>query len=111
MIFRHYREVVDEESAKTWFSIMPPDSWQPQGLICPNKHRRRIIIRRKIVPPAGQNVFADVQLTRRGLRNANTTNITEGRLLTETEALRPHQPDGQRRRQKRACHIVSPRLG
>jgi integrase len=56
MIFRHYREVVDEESAKKWFSITPPDGWQPQGFICPNKHRRRIVIRRKIVPPAGQTV-------------------------------------------------------
>jgi hypothetical protein len=57
MIFRHYREVVDEESAKAWFSITPPDGWKPQVFICPNKHRRRIIIRRKIVPPAGQNVY------------------------------------------------------
>jgi hypothetical protein len=56
MIFRHYREVVDEESAKAWFSITPPDGWEPQGFFCPNKHRRRIIIRRKIVPPAGQTV-------------------------------------------------------
>ena len=56
MIFRHYREVVDEESAKAWFSITPPDGWEPQGFLCPNKHRRRIIIRRKIVPPAGQTV-------------------------------------------------------
>ena len=30
MIFRHYREVVDEEAAKAWFSITPPDGWQPQ---------------------------------------------------------------------------------
>ena len=29
MIFRHYREVVDEESAKAWFSINPPDGWKP----------------------------------------------------------------------------------
>ena len=29
MIFRHYREVVDGEAAKTWFSIMPPEVWPP----------------------------------------------------------------------------------
>lgn len=27
VIFRHYREVVDEEAAKVWFGIMPPDDW------------------------------------------------------------------------------------
>lgn len=32
MVFRHYREVVDVESAKAWFSIMPPDGWQPPEL-------------------------------------------------------------------------------
>ncbi len=32
MIFRHYREIVDQESAKAWFSIMPPDGWKPQEL-------------------------------------------------------------------------------
>jgi integrase len=32
MIFRHYREVVTGEEAKEWFSIMPPEGWQPAGL-------------------------------------------------------------------------------
>ena len=32
MIFRHYREVVDEATARTWFSIVPPDGWQPVEL-------------------------------------------------------------------------------
>ena len=27
IIFRHYREVVDEEAAKAWFGIMPPEGW------------------------------------------------------------------------------------
>lgn len=27
IIFRHYRELVDEEAAKAWFGIMPPDNW------------------------------------------------------------------------------------
>jgi integrase len=27
MIFRHYREVVDEQAAKAWFSITPPEGW------------------------------------------------------------------------------------
>jgi integrase len=32
MIFRHYREIVDEESSKAWFSITPPEGWQPPEL-------------------------------------------------------------------------------
>jgi integrase len=32
MIFRHYREIVDEKEAKEWFSINPPKGWQPPGL-------------------------------------------------------------------------------
>ena len=32
MIFRHYREVVDEQAAKAWFSTTPPEGWQPSGL-------------------------------------------------------------------------------
>ena len=32
MIFRHYREIVDEEAARTWFGITPPDGWEPAGL-------------------------------------------------------------------------------
>jgi integrase len=32
MIFRHYREIVDETAAKAWFSIMPPEGWQPPEL-------------------------------------------------------------------------------
>lgn len=32
MIFRHYREIVDEESAQAWFGILPPDGWMPTGI-------------------------------------------------------------------------------
>ena len=32
MIFRHYRELVDEEAAKAWFSVTPPEGWEPIGL-------------------------------------------------------------------------------
>ncbi|MEY4327248.1 MAG: hypothetical protein RIS24_3419 [Verrucomicrobiota bacterium] len=32
MIFRHYREIVDEEATKAWWSIHPPEDWQPPGL-------------------------------------------------------------------------------
>jgi hypothetical protein len=32
MIFRHYREIVDAEAAKAWFSIRPPDGWVPPEL-------------------------------------------------------------------------------
>lgn len=30
IIFRHYREVVDEDAAKAWFGIMPPKRWPPK---------------------------------------------------------------------------------
>ena len=32
MIFRHYREIVDEEATKAWWSITPPEGWEPAGL-------------------------------------------------------------------------------
>lgn len=32
VVFRNYREVVDQEAAKAWFSIKPPEEWQPEGL-------------------------------------------------------------------------------
>jgi integrase len=32
MIFRHYREIVDEEATKAWWSIHPPEGWQPPWL-------------------------------------------------------------------------------
>jgi integrase len=32
MIFRHYREIVDEEAAKAWWSIRPPEGWVPPEL-------------------------------------------------------------------------------
>jgi hypothetical protein len=31
-VFRHYREVVDEAAAQAWFSIAPPEGWEPSGL-------------------------------------------------------------------------------
>jgi hypothetical protein len=42
MIFRHYREIVDEEAARTWFGMTPPDGWVPTGL----KHSLRERMRR-----------------------------------------------------------------
>jgi hypothetical protein len=33
MIFRHYREIVDEEATKAWWSINPPEGWQPPLLM------------------------------------------------------------------------------
>jgi hypothetical protein len=32
MVFRHYREIVDEESAKAWFAVTPPEGWLPAEL-------------------------------------------------------------------------------
>ncbi len=39
VVFRHYREVVDEEEAKAWFSILPPDGWQPSNIPTPVSER------------------------------------------------------------------------
>jgi len=30
VIFKHYRELVTEEAAQEWFSILPPEGWQPR---------------------------------------------------------------------------------
>jgi hypothetical protein len=35
VVFRHYREVVTEDEAKAWFSILPPDGWQPSHIPIP----------------------------------------------------------------------------
>jgi integrase len=32
IVFRNYREVVDEATAKEWFSITPPEGWEPSEL-------------------------------------------------------------------------------
>lgn len=31
-VFRSYREIVDAEATKAWWSILPPDGWEPVGL-------------------------------------------------------------------------------
>jgi len=36
IIFKHYRELVTREAAEKWFSIMPPEDWEP-----PVRKRRR----------------------------------------------------------------------
>ena len=51
MIFRHYREIVDEEAAKTWFSITPLPGWIPKDL--PLSIRERL--RKLSCPPSGQS--------------------------------------------------------
>jgi hypothetical protein len=43
-VFRYYREVVDADAAKAWWSIMPPDDWQPNGLKWTMKERIRKIL-------------------------------------------------------------------
>jgi integrase len=47
MIFRHYREVVDGEAAKAWFSITPPEGWLPKDLPVSIRARLRAISLRK----------------------------------------------------------------
>jgi integrase len=51
MIFRHYREVVDGEEAKTWFAIMPPEGWQPEGLKWSIRQRLARLPARENDPP------------------------------------------------------------
>ena len=43
MIFRHYREVVEEDAAQAWFAITPPDGWQPSELKWSIRERLRKI--------------------------------------------------------------------
>jgi len=43
-VFRYYREVVDADAAKAWWSIMPPEDWQPNGLKWTMKERIRKIL-------------------------------------------------------------------
>jgi integrase len=47
MIFRHYREIVDAEAAKAWFSIRPPDGWVPPELKWSIRERLRKFSLRK----------------------------------------------------------------
>ena len=47
MIFRHYREIVEEDTAKVWFAITPPDGWQPKDLPMSIRARLRKISLRK----------------------------------------------------------------
>jgi integrase len=47
MIFRHYREVVDEEASKAWFAITPPDGWLPKDLPMRLRARLRELYLRK----------------------------------------------------------------
>jgi len=48
MIFSHYREIVDEEAARAWFAITPPEGWQPPGLDWALRDRgRKLAIRRR----------------------------------------------------------------
>jgi integrase len=43
MIFRHYRELVDSESAKEWFDVTPPDGWMPKDLPPTIRQRLRLL--------------------------------------------------------------------
>ncbi len=40
IIFKHYRELVTEQEAKEWFSILPPEGWSPPAIkLCRRKMR------------------------------------------------------------------------
>jgi integrase len=55
MIFRHYRAVVDEQSAEEWFGIMPPEGWMPTGL----KYNLRERMRRLLAQDGAPRVDTD----------------------------------------------------
>jgi integrase len=55
MIFRHYREIVDEEAARTWFGMTPPDGWMPTG----TKHSLRERMRRLLAQDGTPRVDSD----------------------------------------------------
>jgi integrase len=50
MIFRHYREIVDEEAMRAWWSITPPDGWQPVGVKWSIKERLKRLSSRQDKP-------------------------------------------------------------
>jgi integrase len=50
MIFRHYREIVDGEAAKAWWSIRPPEGWVPPELKWSIKQRLERLSCRKDKP-------------------------------------------------------------
>jgi len=50
MIFRHYREVVDGQSAQEWFSITPPDGWIPSGIKWSIRDRMKALAGRQDTP-------------------------------------------------------------
>jgi hypothetical protein len=41
IIFNHYRELVTEQEADEWFSIMPPKGWVPPEVAKPTVKPRR----------------------------------------------------------------------
>jgi integrase len=48
MIFRHYREVVEAQTAESWFAITPPEGWQPSGLDWALRNRwKKLALRRQ----------------------------------------------------------------
>ncbi len=51
MIFRHYRAVVDSQSAEQWFGINPPDGWMPTGLKHGLRERMRRLLAQDGAPP------------------------------------------------------------
>jgi hypothetical protein len=45
-VFRSYREVVDADATKAWWSILPPERWEPVGL----KWSLRERLRKNLLP-------------------------------------------------------------
>jgi integrase len=45
-VFRSYREIVDAEATKAWWSILPPEEWEPVGL----KWSLRERLRKNLLP-------------------------------------------------------------
>ena len=44
MIFRHYREIVDAEEAREWFSITPPEGWKPSEMPLSIRERLKALV-------------------------------------------------------------------
>jgi integrase len=40
IIFKHYRELVTEQGAQEWFSLLPPDAWSPPMAKSPRRRKR-----------------------------------------------------------------------
>ena len=90
MIFRHYREIVDEEAAKAWFAITPPDGWMPTELQWSVRERLENsspLKKRRVVDSTNQCVTMKATILTHNVRTMNTCESMIG--LGSAEIIQP----------------------